>query len=306
MRLIPAALQTHLDGRTTTLCRCFKLTLSNDDVLGFTDHDRILSFDSVSYNPQDGYSVTTYQQRIGLSVDTVDVSAALSSTSLTQEDLDKGLYDGATLEIFIVNWQAVSQRFTLFKGIAGDVKRNKLQFEAEIRSEVHKLNQPQGRTYSRLCDAVLGDSRCTKNIAVSPFSENGSVDSIVDNQNFTVTGFTQDETGWFDVGKLLFTGGMNAGLMFDIKSHTVSAGDHVIKLWQRPPFDVTAADTVTLTAGCKKDFAACQEKFENEINFQGFLYIPNPDLAIKPLNRIDESGSASDAIIASLNPFNFF
>lgn len=287
MRVIPAALQTHLDGRITTICRCFKITLSDNTVLGFTDHDRTLSFDGVDYKPQDAYSITTYQQRMGLSVDAVDISAAISATSLTQDDIDRGLYDNATLEVFIVNWEALSQRITLFKGLFGDVTRGKLSFDAEIRSIAHKLNQSTGRIYSHYCDAVLGDTRCKKDISASPFHYTGSVDSITDNQNFIITGFTQNNTGWFDYGRLTFTSGLNDGITLEIKSHVVESGDHVLKLWLKPPFDVAVSDTVILKAGCKKSFTQdCVQKFDNAINFQGFPDIPNMDAIIKNIEQL--------------------
>jgi hypothetical protein len=44
MRAIPEALASHIAGGVTTLCRCWRLTRRDGAVLGFTDHDRDLTF----------------------------------------------------------------------------------------------------------------------------------------------------------------------------------------------------------------------------------------------------------------------
>ena len=44
MKSLSPALQAHLDDGTTTLAWCWKITRSDGEVLGFTDHDRALSF----------------------------------------------------------------------------------------------------------------------------------------------------------------------------------------------------------------------------------------------------------------------
>ena len=36
-------------------------------------------------------------------------------------------------------------------------------------------------------------------------------------------------------------------------------------------------DTFTVTAGCDKQFATCQAKFANAVNFRGFPHMPGND-----------------------------
>jgi hypothetical protein len=47
MREIPEPLQEALDGGATRLARCWRLTRRDGVVMGFTEHDRALSFDGV-------------------------------------------------------------------------------------------------------------------------------------------------------------------------------------------------------------------------------------------------------------------
>ena len=61
MRFIPAALQAHLDEGATTLCHSWKLTRKDGHTLGFTDHDRPLAFDGITFEPQAGFEPGTLE-----------------------------------------------------------------------------------------------------------------------------------------------------------------------------------------------------------------------------------------------------
>lgn len=56
MRVIPPAIQAALDSGATTFCTCWKVELSDGTVLGFSNHDRVLEFDGVSYEPNSGFT----------------------------------------------------------------------------------------------------------------------------------------------------------------------------------------------------------------------------------------------------------
>ena len=92
MRIIPSAMQDHLDGGATTLCWCWKVMRGDDEILGFTDHDNDLSFDGVTYEAASGFSATDARQAIGLSVDDLDVEGALQSERIAYDDLARGVY----------------------------------------------------------------------------------------------------------------------------------------------------------------------------------------------------------------------
>ena len=61
---------------------------------------------------------------VGLAVDNLEVTGALSSASLAEDDLAAGLYDDAEVEIFRVNWADVSERVLMRAGQLGEVKRS--------------------------------------------------------------------------------------------------------------------------------------------------------------------------------------
>ena len=54
MRALPDGLAAHLESGVTTTCRCWRLTRPDGVSFGFTDHDRALTFDGVTFSAVDG------------------------------------------------------------------------------------------------------------------------------------------------------------------------------------------------------------------------------------------------------------
>ena len=45
---------------------------------------------------------------------------------------------------------------------------------------------------------------------------------------------------------------------------------------------IAPGDTVTVAAGCNKQFSTCKTKFANGVNHRGFPYMPGNDAALAP------------------------
>jgi hypothetical protein len=159
MRTLDLGFKAHVESGATTLATCWKITRRDEVVLAFTDHDARLSFDEIDYMPMlDGGEVPA---RIGPQVDTGEVVGVLRADAITEGDIAAGLYDGAEIETWRVNWRDVTQRVLLRRATIGEIVREDGQFRAELRSGQHVLNRTRGRIYLPLCDAVLGDGRCS-------------------------------------------------------------------------------------------------------------------------------------------------
>ena len=87
MRTLPPGLSAHLASGATTLCHCWKLAPLIGPVLGFTDHDRDLIFDGVTFEAQAGFEASEIESSLGLSVDNLEASGALDSMQLDAEKL---------------------------------------------------------------------------------------------------------------------------------------------------------------------------------------------------------------------------
>lgn len=275
MTTYPAALAAHLEGGATTLCHCWKLIRKDGQMAGFTDHDRPLALDGVTFEPESGFAASEARDTLGLATDTVDVEGVLSSARLREEDIAAGRYDGAVVETLLVNWRDASQFARLRKSTIGRITRSDGRFVAELESQAHALDHVHGRHVRRDCDAELGDGRCKFPTGGPGFSGSGTVLATKGGGVVSVSGLGAFASGWFAHGVLTWTGGANLGRAVRILAH--AAGSEVtLSLWQDGA-EPKAGDAFMLVAGCDKSFATCKSKFNNPHNFQGFPHLPGND-----------------------------
>ncbi|HEX3810027.1 MAG TPA: DUF2163 domain-containing protein [Rhizomicrobium sp.] len=277
MKTLPTGLQDHLNTGTTTLCWCWKIARNDGATQGFTDHDEALTFDGVTYQAASGFTASEMQSTLGLAVDNLTVTGALSSATLNEADLAAGLYDNAQIEIWRVNWITPAQRVLMRSGSLGEVKRGKTAFEAEVRGLAQNLNQATGRAFGYSCDADLGDARCTINVSSAAFKGTGAVIAVSDNRRITVSGLDAFANTFFSGGKLVWTSGANTHIAAQIKRHGISGDLITLELWQPPSEAIAIGDAFAVTAGCDKQFSTCKAKFANAANFRGFPYMPGND-----------------------------
>ena len=280
MKTLPPPLQAHLDSGATTLAWCWRLTRADGTKFGFTDHDRDLSFDGTTFEAATGFTATEIKDSLGLSVDNLEVSSALKSDRLNEDDLAAGLYDDAAVEIWRVNWVDATQRVLMRSGSLGEVRRAGAAFTAEVRGLAHYLQQPKGRLFQAGCDADLGDARCGIDLDNPAFRGTGTVLTAPSTRLLTASGLGTFASGWFTRGLITFTSGANAGRRQEVKRHTLAGAEATIELWQPMAFAIAPSDTFTVTAGCDKQFGTCKTKFANAVNFRGFPHMPGNDYVL--------------------------
>jgi uncharacterized phage protein (TIGR02218 family) len=273
MRTLPPGLGAHLATGATTLCHCWKLVPRGGATLGFTDHDYDVIFDGVTYEAQAGFEASEIESSLGLSVDNLEASGALESTQLDAERLRSGDFDHATIEIWRVNWQDVSQRLLLRKGHLGEVTHGGVGFTAEVRGLSHVLNQSKGRVFQFGCDAAVGDGRCGVNLETPAYRAAGVIVQVEENRRLGVSGLESFSGGWFSQGTLTWTSGLNSGRLEEVKSH----GGDTVELWQAASFTAGIGDSFIIRAGCDKQFSTCKAKFSNTMNFRGHPHLPGTD-----------------------------
>lgn len=280
MRDIPEALLAHIKSGVTSLCRCWVLTRADGVQMGFTDHDGVLNFDGIRFEPATGMDAVALQSSTGLSVDNSQAVGALSSDGLTDDDIELGLYDKAEIVQYLVNWQDVAQRVLMFRGSMGEIKRGSGAFEAELRSLSEGLNQPIGRAYLRQCDAQLGDARCGVDVSGPEFTGDAELTFAVGQRVLHMKGLDGYEDGWFLEGQLKFVTGQNAGMVATIKVDQTKGLRRIIEMWEDFKHPIDLGDIVRVSAGCDKKQSTCKGKFSNILNFRGFPQIPGDDWAL--------------------------
>ena len=273
--------QAHLDGGTTTLAYCWALTRRDGTVLGFTDHDRDIAFEGVTFRADTGLSARALQQTTGLAIDNSEAVGALSAAAVTEADIRAGRYDGAEVVAWVVNWADPAQRLRLFRGTLGEITRAAGAFTAELVGLSEALNRPQGRVYQAPCAAVLGDADCGVDLSDPAYSGTGIVLADEAQKRLRISGLDGFAPGWFQRGRLVVESGEAAGLSGVIKADSVSEGLRNVELWQSLRAEIAPGDEVRLEAGCDKRPETCREKFSNMLNFRGFPSIPGDD---QPLN----------------------
>jgi len=294
MRDVPLDLAEHLAGGVTTLCLCWKVTRADGAEFGFTDHDRSLSFGGIDFQHLTGWRASEATSGPGLAIGGQEVSGGFALEGLSESDLRAGLWDNASVAVWLVNWADTGQRLHIGSGQIGEVTSLDGAFRAEIRGLAHRLDQPRGRVFGHLCDADVGDTRCGVDITTPALAGTGTV-SETDGHGFIVaSGLGAFEDGWFSGGVLVWTAGGNAGARHEVKRHT-KAGNVSLRLWQRAGAAIAVGDTFTVSVGCDKRFETCRTKFGNGTAFRGFPHMPGNDFALSyPSPQEDNEGDRRD------------
>lgn len=190
MKTISVALKAHYAQQYGTIATCWKCTLQNGTIKGFTDHDRDLAIDGVTYLAESGYTASSVETTDALNVDNLEVAGMLVSPAITEADLRAGLWDFAAVEIFRVNWADLSQgREYVRVGHLGEVSAGRGQFTAELRGLMQHFSRVIGQLTSPSCRASLGDARCQVNLASHTVTG-------------TLTGVAEDNCTLFDTSRV--------------------------------------------------------------------------------------------------------
>ena len=281
MKTLSTALEEHLASGVTTLAWCWRITRTDGEVFGFTDHDLPLSFGGTSFEPESGMTPSELRHGSELSVDAQDAEGVLSSDVITETDILDGRWDDAAVEVWRVNWTDTAQRVLLRRGATGEIRRGRLAFVAEMRSLAHFLSQTVGRSFQGACDAALGDARCGVNLELPEYKGTGAVLEMLRTRAFTTTDLGDYETGWFSLGLLTWTSGANVGRQAEVLRHDLEGGLAMLHLAEEPVRPIAEDDAFTIVAGCDKRIETCAARFSNAPNFRGFPHIPGTDAVLR-------------------------
>lgn len=176
-RAISSQLLAHLGGDTRTLALLVLVTRKDGQIFGFTNHDQAISLSGQVYGVSNSHSSSAVDMTSDLSTSNMELRALLDGTSVTQSDLEAGLWDNAAVVMSLCNYSDLTQgAVVVAAGSIGQVKLLNGQYAAELRSLSQMMQQQAGQIYSPTCRASLGDSRCT--IALGPLTFTGSVQSV--------------------------------------------------------------------------------------------------------------------------------
>lgn len=254
-----------------TIALCWRLERRDGVALGFTSHDRDLVVDGLIYRAAPGMLPSQISVSDGFDTDSVDVKGALSSGAIRAEDLRAGRWDGASLAIFMTDWEVPEDEILVVaRGELGEVSVSGDAFEVELKGPTIALERPVVEQTSPECRASLGDKRCR--IEMAPRTRLARVVACED--AVVIVDSTEPSPNAYAYGRLRWIGGANSGLTSLVRS---SAGDQVT-LREAPVFTPAANDLVELSEGCDRSLATCSARFANAVNFRGEPHLPGMDL----------------------------
>lgn len=274
MKNIPIKLLEDYQSETTTIAILVQLKLKDGTIFAFTDVDKDITFDNVTYKKSLGISPSAISSESGMSVDNLEFEGLIDEDLFTETDIRAGRLNGAFFQLFRCNYMKIENGVEILtKGWVGDLTTGNTNFNFEVRGLSQLIQSNVGTIYKPACDANLGDKRCK--ILIDNYTVTGSVAGSTVG-NIVIDSSRTEEENWFKYGLFTFTSGENAGYSVEVKSF--KNGQFEFQL----PFFRTIADgdTYKVYAGCDKSIDTCKAKFNNVLNFRGYPQIPNPDIVL--------------------------
>lgn len=277
---ITAGFKAHLGQEVTTLACCWKLSLRDGTVYGYTNLDVDLFFQSVLYSASSGSIDTNISSSLDMTASTIESYGLLDNVTITEEDLLAGRFDGAQIELFLVNYMNLTQgKMMLMTGEIGRITIENGKFTAQIEDLMTYLDHTILEVYSYHCRVkTFADERCKLNIADYTFVGNHVTEVI--GENMFETDIDMDNK-MFTYGHLVWTTGANVGLTSDVKTYendraSSPAYNGVMTLFQNAPYAVQVGDTFTAVAGCDRTPETCKAR-GNFVNYRGEPFIKGID-----------------------------
>jgi uncharacterized phage protein (TIGR02218 family) len=298
MKPASQALRDLLAGRQFWKADLFTFTLADGTVLRYCAGDRDVTSGG-SLFPAGG-QVGPYFDRSGsrakcrwaLGVEVDQLAFDVLPGSATVEGLPflaacrQGVFDGAELQLdyaYMPSWGDTSAGTVIaFAGRVAEIDagRSLATFTVNGHLELLNLNLPRN-LYMPGCVNTLGDASC--GVSLAAFAASGTGVAFGGDAHALATTSLAQPSGYYDLGKLQFTSGANAGLWRSVKSYTYQWDGINSVLFFTAPFPQAfgAGDAFTVYPGCDKTLGVngCT-KFSNTARYRGFPFVPVPETAV--------------------------
>lgn len=267
-------------GCLTHDVQCWRIERTDGQVYLYTAHDQAITFRGETYEPCKSLKGSALQTSAEFAqTENIDLSGVIADDLISRVDLWSGRFDGATVEVWRVDWTAPTNAELLAAGKAGSLEMGVNEFTFEVTTASQRLQQrPILQPVMPTCRFKLGDSRCTVDLEARRVS--GTVTAVESPDVRTggprriFTDSARAETDrYFQLGRVTWTNGRNVGISVDVK--IFSAGRFVLE--QPLEYEIAVGDTYTAVPGCDRAFGTCGTKFFNAVNFGGFPHLRGSD-----------------------------
>lgn len=253
-----------LDKNIFNLKKCFKITLKNGEIFGFTDNSTNLNIDNVFYNSSCGFDSNNEKFYSDLTVGESNIVGFIENKNISVDKVLSGKFDSAIVEIFFINTETL-EKIHITKGSIKSINLIDGKIFINISNVLNVLDKNIGEVYSPMCRASFCDKKCSLNI--DNFSFNGVVIEVKSDVEFLCSGddIINKDKNYFKYGVIYFSNNQS----MEVKQ---SFNNDII-LSSRLNYTIKVGDNFKIVAGCNKTFDTCCNNFDNAINFRGEPFI---------------------------------
>lgn len=254
-----------LTSTTLFLARVVKITRLDDVVLRIAEAEQSLTVSAQTFVPLPGAAISAVKHIINGGMGSMEIRFAHSDGgTLDTTELNTGFWDGATVQMYLVDRVALSALGDpIFTGVIDSVSLDLIGSSGSF--DIRGLTA-QGeafiQTYQPMCRTDLFSVLC--GLDETAWDHAGTVATIPDRFNFTVAGLgAPPADGWFNQGTFRTASGFKGVIANWIQGS--------LKVTTYQPVCIsrlTVGEAITLYPGCDKTAATCKDKFNNRINHQ--------------------------------------
>lgn len=282
-RTIQGAAKASLVGSTFRFATCYLIQKTNNTFVRLTNHSHKILLFGDDFTPAAPVQSSAVRSEGALRATNTDLEGALTSDEITDADLEAGLYRGAQIWEYVVDYlfphrgAILSEKYTI-QAVEWDGD----QYRAELTGLAGRLDARIGKVFTRPCMARLGDGECRK--VLTDFTFAGlTIDTVqADLRSFTATSDASINSlteNYFRWGEIQFTSGQNNVLKMDVVDY--DDGSRLFTFPTEPPFPFLAGDEFTAIAGCDGRRSTCRDKFDHVVDHQGWPFIIGSDRVLK-------------------------
>jgi len=265
--LRPFSLSSVLRRDTMKLAMCWDLITRSGKHLFGTDSDVPIEFNGKIYPPSSAFTRTAIKLSMGGDIENAQIEGFLSDDAITDEDIMKGIYDYATLDVYLVDRESQDSVHLLRMNL-GKITFDAGSFKAETEGLSTYLSRKSYIKYAPTCQAYFCDDKCKLN--KNNYKTQCEIIQIIDSKNI-VCSISLGEN--YSKGTVEFITGSNAGAVWDIDT---SSGNS-IRFYSPLPATAHVGDEIYVYQGCDKTFNTCKDRFNNATNFRGQPFLPGAD-----------------------------
>lgn len=274
-------------GAPLEMADLYTITLANGQVLRWTSADQTIRANGQEWIVGPGIERTRVKWSIGVSVDGMELTLTtdearpivVGGTPLFAY-IGRGGFGRARVQLDRIFWGQgdVSPTGALlwFSGRVAEIPEvDRHGAQISVKSDLELLNvQVPRELYQSQCLRTVYDSECGLQPLAFQVAGQATGASTVGRTTFAST--LDQAQGYFDLGTLTWTSGVNAGVARTVKSHV---GGQVVLLSPLPA-PVSPGDAFVVVPGCDGLQTTCSGKFNNLSRFKGQPYIPQAETVL--------------------------